>query len=126
MVTLEEWKRDVAEVVKASSRQVGAQSLLESKGREVEIEVVDGSAIWLHVPTEGTSAEGTAFEPFLLDFGNGVWLQGWADGKTLTIASSMGESLVALGLVRAVLGVSTSGVSAASGGAVPDVSELPS
>lgn len=119
-----EWKRELSSAVEASRRQANPCDVASASSVSVEIEEVDGSGIWTRVPTRSTAAEGWVLEPFVLEWGEGSWLQGWADGSILTLAASSSEFVAALGLVRAFLGVRGVSTPGAEEG-VPDGSELP-
>ena len=117
------WKRELSNAVEASRRQANPYGVASANSVAVEIEEVDGPGIWTRVPTRSTAAEGCTLEPFVLEWGEGSWLQGWADGRMLTLAASSSEFVAVLGLVRAFLGAAEISGSAAEEG-VPDGSEL--
>ena len=112
-----EWKWSLNAAIEASIRQGG----LVARAGEVEVEVdeVDGPGYWARIPLGFSSAEGVVLEPFVLEGGPGGWMQAWADGSTLTVASGHAGLQVALEFVRSFLGVpDTAGWG--SGEAVPD------
>lgn len=52
-------------------------------------EIVD-EAVWLTMDLRTTALHGTPVRPFVLDLGATGWMQGWANGDTLTIACPPG------------------------------------
>jgi hypothetical protein len=122
-VAVAEWKRELSNAVEISRRQANGCDDASANSAAVEIEEVDGPGIWTRVPMLSTAAEGCVLEPFAIAWGEASWLQGWADGRTLTLAVSSSEFVAALGLARAFLGVSGDSALTVEG-AVPDGSEL--
>lgn len=113
----EELKWSLNAALAASIRQAG---LIGRAGEmEVEVDEVDGPGYWARVPLGFSVAEGLVLEPFVLEGGPGGWVQAWADGSTLTVASGPAGLQVALEFVRAFLGVSDI-VGRGEGDVVPD------
>ena len=93
------WK---AELVEALGGSHWEKSLGDSTC-DVEVEEVDGESLWVRIGLTGTSLHGSQIEPFLSEFGGDLWLQGWADGETLTLASPKHGFSLVVGLVGQLL-----------------------
>lgn len=85
------WKAELVEVLGSSHWE----TTLGNSSHAVEVEEMDGGSLWVRIGLNGTALHGARVEPFLSEFGGELWLQGWADGETLTLASPKhGFSLV--------------------------------
>ena len=93
------WKAELIEVLGNSHRATSS----DDSTCVVEVEEIDSGSLWVRIGLAGTALHGSRVEPFLSEFGGDLWLQGWADGETLTLASPKHGFSLVLGLVQQLL-----------------------
>jgi hypothetical protein len=98
-------RTDLEEIVGAArdDRPLVSDRPPTSIAAQVKVDETDDCDVWIRISLRSTKARGRKLQPFTSDLNAGAWLQGWADGETLTLAASEAALPLAVGLVRVFL-----------------------
>ncbi len=74
-------------------------------GDDPQIEELCNGDAWMTFPLRNTGLDGYLLDPFVLDVHSGGWIQGWSDGRTLTLATPRQHLAFAVSFLRSIHGV---------------------